>query len=302
MKRILRHRLPGLVRRSKHPLALLCLATLLPFAFFPFPCHAQGVITTVAGSRFIGFAGDGGPATSALLDTPTGVALDTAGNLYIADSRSDRVRKVLFASTPFFSVVPGSLSFAAAAGEAAAGVQQLTLNSSVAGLPWQASVIAGGSWLSLSSSSGQMPATVSVSADATSLASFTHQASIEISAPAAMPSLATILVTFTVTEALPASLAVEPSSLSFQVLAGASAPPAQSLRIENTGSGTIGWMAKAEPASGNWLAISATSGNVSAGTPVSLQINVNPAGLAAGSHSGSITVGSADTNRASPCR
>ena len=197
------------------------------------------IITTVAGS-FFGFAGDGGPATSALLDSPTGVALDTAGNLYIADSRNDRVRKVLFASTPFFSVVPGSLNFAAAAGEAAAGVQQLTLSSSVAGLPWQASVVAGSSWLSLSSSSGQMPATVSVSADATNLSAATHQASIEISAPAAMPSLATILVTFTVTTAPVPSLSVGPSDLSFQVLAGAGAPPAQSLRIENTGSGTIG--------------------------------------------------------------
>ena len=268
-----------------------------------------GIITTVAGNGNSGFSGDGGLATSASLDfhlrggggfrpgVGGAVAVDAAGNLYIADSWNSRIRKVLVAGAPSFSVLPTDLIFSAKAGAAAGASQQLTLSSSIAGLPWQASVVSGSSWLSVSPSSGQMPATVSVSADATSLASFTHQASIEISAPAAMPSLATILVTFTVTEALPASLAVEPSSLSFQVLAGAAAPPAQSLRIENTGGGTLNWMAEASTVSGNWLAVSATSGSVSPATPVSLQVSVNPGGLAAGSHSGSITVGSADTNQ-----
>ena len=53
-----------------------------------------GVITTVAGTGTAGFSGDGGPATAALLDTPTGVAVDAAGNLYIADSHNARIRKV----------------------------------------------------------------------------------------------------------------------------------------------------------------------------------------------------------------
>jgi sugar lactone lactonase YvrE len=53
-----------------------------------------GVIRTVAGSGAVGYAGDGGPATSASLYNPTGIALDTAGNLYIADPNNHRVRKV----------------------------------------------------------------------------------------------------------------------------------------------------------------------------------------------------------------
>jgi sugar lactone lactonase YvrE len=52
------------------------------------------VITTVAGSDKSGFCGDGGPATSACLSQPTGVALDSAGNLYIADNANYRIRRV----------------------------------------------------------------------------------------------------------------------------------------------------------------------------------------------------------------
>ena len=56
---------------------------------------SAGVITTVAGSSTTGaFGGDGGAATAARLNTPAGVALDGAGNLYIADTLSDRIRKV----------------------------------------------------------------------------------------------------------------------------------------------------------------------------------------------------------------
>jgi sugar lactone lactonase YvrE len=54
----------------------------------------SGIITTVAGNGTQGFSGDGGPATSARLDDPAGIAMDGAGNLYIADSLNFRVRKV----------------------------------------------------------------------------------------------------------------------------------------------------------------------------------------------------------------
>lgn len=54
-----------------------------------------GVVTTVAGmSPQAGFAGDGGPATQALLNGPSAVAFDAAGNLYITDTGNNRIRKV----------------------------------------------------------------------------------------------------------------------------------------------------------------------------------------------------------------
>jgi uncharacterized protein (TIGR03437 family) len=55
---------------------------------------ADGSIQTVAGTGVAGFGGDGGPASAALLNQPYGLALDSAGNLYIADLGNARVRKV----------------------------------------------------------------------------------------------------------------------------------------------------------------------------------------------------------------
>ena len=55
---------------------------------------SSGIITTIAGSGDRGFSGDGGPATQAQLARPSGVAVDTAGNLYIADHDNRRIRKV----------------------------------------------------------------------------------------------------------------------------------------------------------------------------------------------------------------
>ena len=53
-----------------------------------------GIITTLVGNGTIGFSGDGGPAKAAQLNSPNGVAVDDAGNLYIADSGNDVLRKV----------------------------------------------------------------------------------------------------------------------------------------------------------------------------------------------------------------
>ncbi len=55
---------------------------------------ASGIISTVAGTGVAGFSGDGGAATSAQLDLPSGVTVDGAGNLYIADTNNHRIRKV----------------------------------------------------------------------------------------------------------------------------------------------------------------------------------------------------------------
>ncbi len=54
----------------------------------------DGTISTVAGTGGAGYSGDGGPAAQAQINSPTGVTLDSSGNLYIADRYNNRIRKV----------------------------------------------------------------------------------------------------------------------------------------------------------------------------------------------------------------
>jgi len=78
-----------------------------------------GILTTVAGNGSQGFSGDGGPATSAALSRPSGVAVDSAGNLYIADNYNNRIRRVA-AGTGIITTVAGngSLGYAGDGGAA----------------------------------------------------------------------------------------------------------------------------------------------------------------------------------------
>lgn len=54
-----------------------------------------GIISTIAGTNTGGYAGDGGPAVDAELEFPGGVAVDSAGNIYIADSGNNVIREIV---------------------------------------------------------------------------------------------------------------------------------------------------------------------------------------------------------------
>jgi hypothetical protein len=83
---------------------------------------ASGMITTVAGNGTSGYFGDGGAATAALLASPSGVALDAAGNLYIADFQNHRIRKVDVGATITTVAGNGSPGFAGDGGPASAAL------------------------------------------------------------------------------------------------------------------------------------------------------------------------------------
>src|SRR5580700_10470192 len=67
----------------------------------------MAIITTVVGTGQKGFAGDGGPATKALLNGPFDVCFDRAGNLYFSDTFNNRIRRV-DAASGIISTVAGN--------------------------------------------------------------------------------------------------------------------------------------------------------------------------------------------------
>ena len=68
---------------------------------------STGIISTIAGTGTGSYSGDNGAATSATLYYPYGVGLDTAGNVYIADTGNSRIRKVTI-STGIIATVAGT--------------------------------------------------------------------------------------------------------------------------------------------------------------------------------------------------
>jgi len=74
-----------------------------------FPTANQGRVATFAGNGNVGFAGDGDLATKAQLNNPVGLAMDSAGNLYIADANNSRIRKVT--TSGYIYTIAGSGAF-----------------------------------------------------------------------------------------------------------------------------------------------------------------------------------------------
>ena len=87
-------------------------------------------ISTVAGNGTPGFSGDGSTATSAEMNSPTGLAVDSSGNLYIADSLNRRIRKV--ASGGSISTFAGNGTFSYSGDGGPAGKAQLNTPQGVA--------------------------------------------------------------------------------------------------------------------------------------------------------------------------
>ena len=85
-----------------------------------------GIITTNAGNGTQGFSGDSGPATAASIDSPTGLAVDTAGSLYLADTHNHRIRKITM-TTGIITTIAGTGTLGQSGDTALANNAQLAL-------------------------------------------------------------------------------------------------------------------------------------------------------------------------------
>ena len=275
----------------------------------------NGVITTIAGNGTEGFSGDNGPATSAQLSNPYGVAVDAAGNLYIADLHNYRIRKV---ANGVITTVAGGGSSLGDGGPATdavlvpAGVavdsagnlytadgdriRVLTPVSpctySVGPTSLQAPASGGNLLISIQTTAAcpwtvsGLPnwVTVSGASSGTGSGSVTLVVSPNSGTVLSVTiSIAGASVTVTQPAAAPSILLLSTNSLAFAAQRGASSALVQTLTVGSTGT-ALSFTAAAS--GGSWLTVSPTSGT----TPASLSVSVNPAGLNPATYNGTITV------------
>jgi uncharacterized protein (TIGR03437 family) len=263
---------------------------------------SNGTISTIAGNGSQGFSGDGGPPASASLSGPNDVAVDSAGNLYIADTGNDRIREVLSNPPYFNSALPAGSSSLALSQESGGKPVTATLtadtatteSSSIAvpGMAYTAAVGSGSSWLSVSPQNGSTPGLITITADPLNLSPGVYNGAIVLSVPLANPPTQTVNVQFTVTPGVPASLSVDQTHMSF-TYATTSAARSQTLIVSNSGGGSLNFTASISLNSGvsaNWLSVTPQSGTAAPGNPVALAVRADPSSLGPGTYTGNLTI------------
>ncbi|HTW66692.1 MAG TPA: hypothetical protein VME17_18860 [Bryobacteraceae bacterium] len=252
----------------------------------------NGIITTFAGSGKSTTAGDGGTALNAGFSVPRGLLFDAKGDLLISDVAGNRLREVL-AAPPSVAVAPSQMSFAAQAGGAQTSPQQLTIDGPVSGVAF--TITSSADWVVVSAG-GFTPRLVEVRADPSNLTAGSYQATLTITAPLAKPAVSTVQLSLEVAPGSPPLLTVDKTGLSFTFPSNPAITESQVVRLTNAGSGSLAFSATAQTAAGgNWLSVSTATGQVTPQAPANVAVIANPAGLAAGTYTGTVTFASSTT-------
>ena len=239
-----------------------------------------GQISWLAGGGDSAQLGDGKLATQASLGVlnTAGIAVDRKGNLYIADPDNSRVREVP-ATPPTMQLEQSSFAFTGNSGGALIS-QSLLVTGSISGLEFQVTTktVDGGTWLSISASSGATPELLTVTVDPSRTPTAgRYTGTITITPAAATPATLTATVTFTVSDALPAQLSVDRPNLSFAFPKGAAALT-QKIGISNSGGGSVQFTVQAA-AKPDWLSFTPASESASPASPVVVQVRADPGTL-----------------------
>ncbi|MEK7406018.1 MAG: IPT/TIG domain-containing protein [Acidobacteriota bacterium] len=229
------------------------------------------------------------PANLNVFAISTGLAPGTytgSINVSATGANSQTIPVTLTVSTGNnLAVSPASLSFEQPQGGPAPAAKTLQVSTSGASLSFSATATTVvGSWLSVNPVTGTTPGTLSVTANGAGLSQGTYGGNVTVVAAGASNSPQTIPVTLTIGAAQ--TIAVSPASLSFSFQQGGSPPATQKVAVSSTG-GSLNFTASAA-ATGNWLSVSPASGS----TAGEVTVSVNPAGVAPGTHTGTVSIAS----------
>jgi uncharacterized protein (TIGR03437 family) len=255
----------------------------------------NGAIKTIAGTGTAGFSGDGGTATSAQLNEPLGVAVDTAGNVYVLDSLNARVRKI----TP-----DGKINTIAGNGQTGFTGDGSSAANTAVFYPFALAVGSGGALYiadtyncrirrvtpdgAIATVAGTGPCGFSGDGSPAFFAVLNYPGGVAVDAGG------NLFIADTgnsrVREVLASGTAIpfqaNPASLSFSAVAGGAAAAAQTLSLGSVVSG----LAFSVTSSAQWLTVSDLTGSI----PAAIDVNANPSGLAAGTYTGTLTVTATD--------
>jgi uncharacterized protein (TIGR03437 family) len=189
-----------------------------------------------------------------------------------------------YQTTTNLAFSPATINFTYTIGSALPAAQTLQIKSTGAALSFTISQIAA-PWIILSAYSGTTPASIKIYVNPTSLPSGGQQATITVNAPNASSTTQTYIVTLEVSDP-PPTLVPNTTSMTFTYATDQAAfPAAQPVVLTSTGAAIEAVIAVS---GGTWLTAQ-YSGTISiAGVPSTIDVSVNPTGLAQGSHSASI--------------
>jgi trimeric autotransporter adhesin len=259
----------------------------------------NGTIDTVAGNGTSTLSGDGRSPLSTGFGSPADVAVDTAGNLYIADQNNGRVRRIQPKPSSLILSDTG-MTFTAAVDAASVSSRTLRiLNGGAGAIGWSAStrVLSGSpSWLSVTPNQGtstnSSSSSVTVSVNPGGLASGNYYGQVQIASPGVANSPRLVTVVLNILSASQTSgPSVSPASFLFTATAGAANPASQTLTVSTLHGAAVAFTASATFINTNhWLTVTPASSSASAGKPASLSLQASSQGLAAGVYTATVNL------------